>query len=76
MLAKLLDFYELYPDILLKLKGVYRASLRRDLIELLDFHGHGRPVLMETAIAFAETLPPASATDSVRVEVTVLETGT
>lgn len=39
MLANLLDFYERYPDILLYLKGIDRASLKPDLIGSLDFHG-------------------------------------
>ncbi|PTQ66845.1 hypothetical protein C8N42_12233 [Celeribacter persicus] len=40
MLANLLHFYDLYPNILLHLKSIDRASLAPDLLESLEFHGH------------------------------------
>ncbi|MFN3171239.1 MAG: hypothetical protein ACE37E_11160 [Hyphomicrobiales bacterium] len=49
MLAELLDFYERYPDILLYLKGIDRASLNPDLIESLDFHGQRQRDIFDNA---------------------------
>ncbi|WP_201151606.1 hypothetical protein [Rhodovulum sulfidophilum] len=49
MLAHLLDFYEQYPDILLHLKGIDRASLKSDLIEALDFHGKRQREIFDVA---------------------------
>lgn len=49
MLANLLDFYERYPDILLYLKGIDRASLPPDLIKSLDFHGQRQREIFDIA---------------------------
>ena len=49
MLANLLDFYERYPDILLYLKGIDRASLKPNLIESLDFHGKRQREIFDIA---------------------------
>jgi hypothetical protein len=49
MLAYLLDFYERYPDNLLYLKGIDRASLNPDLIETLDFHGQRQRDILNVA---------------------------
>ena len=49
MLADLVDFYKRYPDILLYLKGIDRASLTPDLIESLDFHGQRQREIFDIA---------------------------
>lgn len=49
MLANLLDFYKRYPDILLYLKGIDRASLPPDLIKSLDFHGQRQREIFDVA---------------------------
>lgn len=52
MLANLLDFYNRYPDILLYLKGIDRASLAPDLLESLDFHGQRQREIFDIAQVF------------------------
>lgn len=49
MLTDLVDFYKRYPDILLYLKGIDRASLTPDLIESLDFHGQRQREIFDIA---------------------------
>lgn len=49
MLTNLLDFYERYPDILLYLRGIDRASLSPDLIESLDDHGRRQREILDAA---------------------------
>ncbi|MFD0860507.1 hypothetical protein [Roseovarius aquimarinus] len=49
MLADLLDFYKRYPDILLYLKGIDRASLSPNVIESLDFHGQRQREIFDIA---------------------------
>ncbi|SDY88416.1 hypothetical protein [Citreimonas salinaria] len=49
MLSNLFDFYERYPDILLYLKGLDRASLNSDLLESLDFHGQRQLDILNVA---------------------------
>ena len=52
MLAKLLDFYNQYPDILLYLKGVERTSLTPDLVKSLEFHGQRQREILDVAQVF------------------------
>ncbi|MDO6724693.1 hypothetical protein Q4560_15585 [Celeribacter halophilus] len=49
MIANLLNFYELYPDILLRLRSINRASLAPDLLESLDFHGQRQREIFDIA---------------------------
>ncbi|PTQ66965.1 hypothetical protein, partial [Celeribacter persicus] len=49
MLANLLHFYDLYPNILLHLKSIDRASLAPDLLESLEFHGQRQREIFDIA---------------------------
>lgn len=49
MLASLLDFYHRYPDILLYLKSINRASLSSNLLESLNAHGQRQREIFDVA---------------------------
>lgn len=49
MLADLLYLYKRYPDILLYLKGIDRASISPSILESLDFHGQRQREILDVA---------------------------